>query len=224
MTQKLPIQPVDRSRFDEAVEVLCDAFFDYPVMRFIIGDIEGQDEREYLRRLTHLISFFTVARFLRDDLVLAVVEDRRFVAMANINLPGEAQLLDSRLGGGTPWTPQPIPELEEHRAALWGELGEAARERYEAYGAATADFEWPEPHFHLGMIGVLRSHTGRGLGRRLLDHLHQMSGSHPASLGVSLTTETASNVPFYRHFGYEIVGHERVGDLESWGFFRRDPG
>ena len=71
------------------------------------------------------------------------------------------------------------------------------------------------------MIGILRDQAGRGLGRALLDAIHTMSESDPDSTGVSLTTETAANVPLYEHCGYHIVGHEQILDgLETWGLFR----
>jgi hypothetical protein len=73
------------------------------------------------------------------------------------------------------------------------------------------------------MIGVRRDRAGRGLGCALLDAIHAMSERDPDSTGISLTTETAANVPFYEHCGYDIVGHEQIVDgLETWGFFRPD--
>ena len=208
MARPFRIETVDRARFDAAVEVLCEAFYDYPVMRFVIGEA-GVD---YDRRLRHLISFFTEARFQRDDLVIWVLDGSGMVAAANINLPG------SGLSSGE------ADPLEPLRAAVWSDLGAEARARYEAYGEATARFDWPEPHYHLGMIGVRRDAKGEGHGRRILDYLHDLSASDSGSRGVSLTTETELNLPLYEHFGYRIVGHERVGGIETWGLFRGDSG
>jgi GNAT superfamily N-acetyltransferase len=213
MSDRAPAEPrietVTREGFDEAVDVLSEAFFDYPVMRFVIGEA-GED---YPRRLRHLVSFFTEARFARQDLVLAVIEGGRMGAVANINLPREGPLE----------SPDGVDPLEEHRSRVWGDLGLEARARYEAYGDATARCPFPEPHYHLGMIGARRDAVGRGHARRLIDHLHAMSESDVSSRGVSLSTENPRNVPLYEHFGYRIVGHERVGEIETWGFFRADP-
>jgi len=206
MTGEFHIQPVTREGFDEAVEVLCEAFYDYPVMRFVIGEV-GDD---YSRRLQKLIAFFTEARFVRNDRVLAVRDGSRMVAAANINLPGS---------GIAPGEADP---LEPYRDRVWADLGAAARARNEAYGEATAKFIYPEPHFHLGMIGVRRDAAGDGHGRRLLDALHEISATDPDSRGVSLTTEVPRNLTLYEHFGYRRVGHETVGGIETWGFFRSD--
>jgi GNAT superfamily N-acetyltransferase len=203
------IETVARDGFEEAVDVLSEAFFDYPVMRFVIGEA-GDD---YARRLRHLVSFFTEARFARQDLVLAVVENSRMAAVASINLPRETPV---ELPGG-------VDPLEPYRQAVWDDLGSEARARYEAYGAAAEKSPFPEPHYHLGMIGAARAAAGKGYARLLLDHLHDLSADHPSSLGVSLATEKRRNITLYKHFGYKIVAHEEVGGgLETWGFFRSD--
>ena len=49
--------PADRA--EEAVAVLCDSFYDYPVMRHVIGEA-GDD---YDMRLQTLIGFFVAARY-----------------------------------------------------------------------------------------------------------------------------------------------------------------
>jgi hypothetical protein len=51
----------------ETVTVLCDAFRDYPVMRYVLGSIDGYD-----RRLRTLIDFFMSARVFRDEPVLGI--------------------------------------------------------------------------------------------------------------------------------------------------------
>lgn len=207
---QLHIVTVDERGFDEAVDVLSEAFYDYPVMRFVVGEV-GDD---YGRRLRHLVSFFTRARFVRGDLVLAVVEDDVMQAVANINLPREAPAAEA----------SSVDPLEPYRRKVWADLGNAARDRYEAYGRAADGAPFPEPHYHLGMIGARRSQKGKGHARLLLDRLHALSADHAVSRGVSLATELERNLTLYEHFGYRIVSHERVAaDLETWGFFRSNP-
>ena len=201
------IETVTRDGFEEAVDVLSDAFFDYPVMRFVIGRTGG----DYARRLRRLVAFFTEARFARQELVLAVVDRGQIAAVANINLPRREPL---------EFAPGKDP-LEPHRRSLWADLGVEARGRYQAYGAAADRNSFPAPRYHLGMIGARRDAAGQGHARRLLEHLHALSESHPESRGVSLSTENPRNVSLYQHFGYRVVSHDEVGvGLETWGFFR----
>ena len=51
-----------------------------------------------------------------------------------------------------------------------------------------------------------------------------MSREAPESQGVSLTTETPRNLPFYEHFGYRIIGRGETpdGGLVTWTLYRTD--
>jgi GNAT superfamily N-acetyltransferase len=197
---------------DQATAVLCDAFYDYPVMRYVLGPAES----DYDPRLWTLIGFFVSARIFRDEPVLGVDDDEgNLEAVALVTLPGE----------------RPSPEaLRERREAVWQELGAAERSRYEAFGAAAGRLTLEDPHHHLNMIGVRRTCAGRGLARVLLRAVHNLSHADPQSCGVTLSTETSQNLPLYAHFGYRLLGHAQVSDeLETWALFRpsssaaRDP-
>lgn len=188
-----------------ATRTLCDAFRTYPVMRFLLGEAERYEER-----LSTLIGFFVRARLLRAEPLLGIEGDGGFLAVAMVSEPG---------GPASP------PELDGIRARTWKTLGPGARSRYEAFGAACAPLlaAAPEPRLHLNMIGVRTGATGRGLGRRLLEQVHDMAARHPVSRGVTLTTEDPANFPFYERFGYERIGDATVAPgLVTRAFFRED--
>lgn len=194
---------LDVARKDEAVDVIFDAFLDYPVMRFVIGS-SGDT---YARRARLMVDFFTTARFLGEDLVMGV-EDAggALIGAANITRPGERPK---------------HPGLGPLREALWDELGSEAHARYEELVSIWQRFALDQPQYHLNMLGVRRSHQKRGAAGLLLNALHNLSERAPDSRGVSLTTEDPVNVPLYQRFGYRIVGEARVsGGLTTWGFFR----
>ena len=192
-------------RADDVVAVLCDAFHDYPVMRYVIGDAAD----DYDVRLRELLGFFVAARVLRREPMIAVSDGDQIVAVAIMTPPGQRE------------APQ---EFFERRERVWHMLGTDAQGRYDEFGVVWQLVGVTEPNLHLNMIGVRRSHTGAGLGRILLDRVHEMSEEDSSSTGVSLTTEDVRNVPLYRYFGYEAVGHQNITDgLETWGFFRPNP-
>ena len=87
------------------------------------------------------------------------------------------------------------------REAMWEIIGAAARARYEVLGDVWERQTFPGLHYYLYMLGVRRSHAGRGLGGRLLKEVHAMSLGDPLSLGVGLSTEDPTNVALYRHCG-----------------------
>ena len=110
---------VPRVRLEEAVSVLCDAFSDYPVMRYVLG----WPHDRYEAHLRKMIDFFTLTRFLNQDVVLGVEgADESLGAVANITRPGS----------------EAAPEVAGRREALWRELGADARERYEELGPVVA--------------------------------------------------------------------------------------
>jgi GNAT superfamily N-acetyltransferase len=190
----------------EVVDVLCEAFADYPVMRFVLGPRRGRYS-EHLRRLMH---FFVMARVYRREFLLGVADRGTLQGAALVSRPS---------GSVSP------PELGALREELWSELGSEARARYEAFGAALAGVSVPVPHIHLNLIGVRRAAHGKGHGRKLLEHVHALSRDDPASSGVTLNTEDEANVPLYERFDYKLVGHVEVTPgLTSWVFFRPDSG
>jgi GNAT superfamily N-acetyltransferase len=186
------------------VDVICDAFRDYPVMRYVLG--EKNPDRG--RHLQTMVNFFVMSRVLRDEPVLGVMEGAELGAAAIASFPENEE------------SPQ---ELHALREKVWEELGVAARGRYERCGEVWKPLSVDVPNVHLNVIGVRQESQGRGLGRLLLDYVHDLSRRRPASQGVTLTTEVASNVGLYEHMGYEVVGHARISpELETWSMFRPD--
>jgi GNAT superfamily N-acetyltransferase len=188
----------------QVVDVLCEAFRGYPVMRFVLGP----DRPDYDAALKTLIGFFVAARVFRQEYLLGVREGGQLAAAAIV----------SRSAG-----PPPPPDFLEVRSRVWSQLGEEAQRRYEAFGAACAPFQIGVPHLHLNMIGIRRDEQGRGLGRLLLERIHELSRTAAESHGVTLNTEVETNVPLYEHFGYREIGRETVTPgLTTWGFYRPD--
>jgi GNAT superfamily N-acetyltransferase len=197
-----PIIRVPPERINEVVEVLCDSFHDYPVMRYALEDA-GADYDHQLRALIHV---FVSGRTLRGDPILGVEDNGRLVGVATITPPGDRP---------------PPPEFTALRDSMWELLGAPARARYEALIAVWERSSVPGLHHHINMIGIAHSHHGRGLARPLLEAVHAMAEEDPQSIGVTLSTELTKNVTLYQHFGYEVKAHARVSDsLETWSFYR----
>lgn len=192
-----------RDSFGDVTAVLCDAFADYPVMRYVLGTDGG----DYSSRLTALVGFFVTARLLRSDVILGAFDGPELTGVAMVTLPE---------------TTSP-PALDAAREELWTALGREARARYDAFSRGTATFATGVPHLHLDMLGVRAQYQGRGIARRLLDRVHSLSRERPGSQGVTLTTEYPANLTMYGHFGYRLTGHARIApQLESWGMLRPD--
>lgn len=196
----MTLREQDASR---VVDVLCDAFFDYPVMRYVLGDIAG-----YSERLQTLIHFFVQNRFKKNELVLGIHGSNALDGVALVSYPGN---------------PTRSAELDALREETWQTLGADARGRYETFGSATTHVESPGPHIHLNMIGVRSTAQGTGVGRLLLDAVHAHSVHQSDSAGVTLSTENPQNLSLYKHFGYTILGEGAVADaFTTWELYRAD--
>jgi GNAT superfamily N-acetyltransferase len=186
----------------EVADVLCEAFYNYPVMKYVL-----KEKKDYDDRLRKMVTFFVTARALRNEPLLGIYNsENRLVAAATVTLPGEI--------------PSP-PELFELRDKLWEEIGAEEKARYENYGNVAFGLLPKEPHHHLNMIGVRNIYQGKGFARQLINEVEKLVSEHPFSTGVSLNTEVESNVNFYLHLGFELLGKAVVDkEIVTWGFFK----
>jgi ribosomal protein S18 acetylase RimI-like enzyme len=197
-----PVLLDGRATADEVVRVVCEAFVDYPVMRYILGD-----RADYDARLRTLIGLFHGARVLQDDPILGISESDELVGAAVCTLPGGV----------------PPPEVDLLRERTWAALGSDARARYDDCVRAWESTGVDEPNIHVNMLAVVPDQQGRGLARALLEMVHAMSRERADSRGVTLSTESERNVALYRHMGYRVVGQATIAPgLETWDFFRAD--
>ena len=198
--QLIELSPADASI---VAEVLVDAFYDYPVMQYVLDEAAPG----YDRRLRALIGLFVAHRALKNDPMAGVLEDGEMVAAITMSHP---------IGATNP------AAFTALREAVWEMLGADAKARYDSCVAAWEPVAPSVPQLHINMLGVRRTHQRRGVARPLLEHAHLLASRNAALRGVSLTTELPANVHLYQHFGYEVFGEAAITPaLRTWGMFRR---
>lgn len=196
----LEVARVPRAQSAEVVDVLCEAFRDYPVMRYVLGH-----DGNYDGRLRRMIDLFVAARTLLDDVVFGISDEMGLVAVATTSDPARPA----------------HPDFAARRDAVWGALGPAAAERYQNCVRAWESMASAVPQLHVNMLGVRSAYRTFGLGGRLLKAVHALADTVPQCQGVSLTTETPRNVKFYQGHGYQVIGNAPISsELESWSFMR----
>lgn len=199
---QITIQRLNEPDIPQILDVFSDAFHDYPVMKMVIGNA-GE---EYDDRLRLLIKLFVMKRFMRQGPILGIKSDGVLVACVTVTSP-----YDKADNG----------ELKELERSIWNELGRDAQYRYKTLCDLWKNFNVDRPHYHINMIGVRSSYIGQGLGSQLIEAVHQISDNDPDSRGVTLTTEDASNLPFYQNHGYHVEAYFVFSEaLETWCFFR----
>jgi GNAT superfamily N-acetyltransferase len=196
----MSLHDLDRGHKDAAVDVLCAAFRDYPVPRYVIG--EG--DPEYDDKLWELIGFFVEGRLMRDVPLIGVYDAEELLGVAVVSPPLEI----------------PAPrELAESHARVERRLGQDAMARFDRYNEACEATDPGHVAHYLGMIGVRPDAQGRGLGRQLIDAVKDRARSDPGSTGVTLNTECETNLPFYEKMGFIKGSEADVGPLHTWSFY-----
>jgi len=198
----MEVSNLSLEKITEVTNVLCEAFYNYPVMKYVLGE-----KQDYDTRLRKAVTFFVSARALRKEPLLDIYNsENKLVAAATVTLPGEIPL---------------PPELFNLRDELWAEVGSEEKARYENYGNVAFGLLPKEPHHHLNMIGVRNAYQGKGLARQLINKVEELVSAHPTSAGLSLNTEVEANVKFYLHLGFELLGEANVDkNIVTWGFFK----
>ena len=110
MTERCEVPALERltaARGADIVSVFCDAFRDYPVMRYITGPLG-----DYGARLHHLINFFVGRRVQQGGPLFGIVRNGRLLAAAAMTLPNE---------------PMMPPGAAALRDETWRQLGDDAR-------------------------------------------------------------------------------------------------
>ena len=69
------------------------------------------------------------------------------------------------------------------------------------------------------MIGIRPDAQGRGIRRQLLEAVKDRARSHPESTGITLNTESKSNLPFYEKAGFLKGSEADLGPLHTWSFY-----
>jgi len=199
----LKVEKLNRTDKQEAVRVLTSAFYEYPVMRYVLKSA-GEKYENYLKAL---IGFFCESRLTRNFPLLGLRHNDRLVTAAGINEPE--------------YKPR-SPKLNKVYSELTNTIGEDAIARLESYEKKSEPKDLDVPHYFLGIIGVEKTYQGKGYAKRIIEEVQRMSENHTASKGVYLCTESPPNVPFYEHLGYRVISEADVGEIHTWAMFREN--
>jgi ribosomal protein S18 acetylase RimI-like enzyme len=119
------------------------------------------------------------------------------------------------------WVPPGRPEVDVERPPI--EHSEHRLAKFEALRVAFAEHTPAEPHWYLNMLATHPDWQRQGLGAALMTQAFAIADEQ--GLPCYLETETADNVAYYRHHGFEVrsewdlaTAHERGPHL--WGMLR----
>lgn len=191
---------LERPHKYKAVRVLCEAFHNYPVVRYIVGNTEA----EYDGKLEELVGFFVEARLARNIPLIGLEDGKELVGIAVVSPPVEA----------------PMPrEFKDYYARVERRLGVEAMERLQRYNQACEVTDPGKLAHYLGMVGILPRLQRRGLGLQMIGAVKELARSRPESSGIVLNTEIETNLPFYEKLGFQKVSEADAGPVHTWSFY-----
>ena len=198
---KITITPLDTKDTEKAIEILFAAFEQDPLMRYFFGN-------EYQNLAKHLMQYICNLTAISDSLLWGAFIEGELKGVAMIT---PAEIVERNK--------QEIAQIEEQLAVAVG----AAIARIERYLQVKEANKPKQPHFYLDVLGVSPESQGQGVGKALIEKLHQMSEESTQSCGVALDTENERNLDFYCGLGYSVSTTTDLDEVKIWSMFRPDP-
>jgi ribosomal protein S18 acetylase RimI-like enzyme len=93
---------------------------------------------------------------------------------------------------------------------------------FNRYMRFTTSVRPKQPHYYLVFIGVAPVAQGRGIGRAILEEIHEKVEADPESLGIGLDTENEANVAYYEKIGYKLVETRTIDQVTVYAMFREN--
>ena len=184
---------------DAIAASLADAFFDDPVMSWILTD-----ETSRIRRLSGLFGVLLRGHYLELGTVWTT--------------PARA--------GAALWAPPgraiiPGPTVLRHSPSLLRALGRQALLALRAL-SHVEQLHPKEPHWYLGVLGTRRAEQGKGVGSALLEPALRRCDEE--GVPAYLESSKESNIAFYGRHGFEVTGEIELprGGPTVWPMWR-DP-
>lgn len=81
------------------------------------------------------------------------------------------------------------------------------------YDAITLKQRPREAHYYLTMIAVSSEKQGQGLGKKLINNIHQLVTDNLNVPIICLDTENDKNIPYYEHLGYKLINQIEVSNF-----------
>ena len=178
---------MQKDEIGEAARVLSEAMLDNPLHVTVLGG-NGEAQRREIETM------FTGMLQNAPEIVYLAREAERIVGVMRMK----------SCAGFKPFE-EPNPTSDEHDTDWRKQVWQAAWARNEPKGQ----------HWHLGPVGVLPGHQGRGIGTLFMERFCTEVDACGAE--AYLETDLLKNVRFYEKFGFKVVAESDIlGEMSRY--------
>ena len=197
-----PTIAITKDNREEAVKVLLRAFEDDPVINYFI---EAYDNN-YLIGARKIFEYQCLMYIEMGLPIFGTVQNSHLTGVVCLALPEKKERPDS---------------LVEADKEFEISMGPEFFSRIKRYMNLSKKYSPEGSHHYLSALGVHPDYQGKGFGRILLDEVYRITESYQVSRGIYLETAKMKNVEMYEHFGYKLLGTEKLdGIVDLWYMFR----
>ena len=205
-TSPVTIVPLEEENLLEAARVLAEAF---ATEAFTDATFDVRDDRVE-DALERVVEIRLRAHLEASQPVFVAMTDGAVVGVAVVDRPG---FTTSRLRILQLLAPHPLTVVRLLRRIDWAGSYHVGR-------TVTPPDVLPPAHYTLEAIGVDPVAQGAGVGRSLLEAVHNLVECDIGASGSYLVTADEPNRCLYERFGYETVATKRANDLTAYHMFR----
>ncbi len=180
--------------------MLYHAYEREPTFRYIFN----HGKPGYRQRVRATIREEIEMYFDREHDVIGVALGDRLVGVAFIGHPGARLDVSVRLG----W-----------QARMMLSAGINSTRRFVKYQHDVQEFVPPGTVYTLPLIGIEPEFQHHGLGRLLMDAVHEIVAEEPDSKGLLVDTSSV-HLHFFQSMGYQEIGRVPIGEFEEIILFR----
>lgn len=197
----ITIRILEAKETRSAADILAQGMRDNPLHIRALGEIPETRERA----LAGVFRAFLFMEATQKGRVLGAFKENVLVGVWGMMRPGSCQL-------------SPVEKLALLPKLLCN-CGFGGTGRLLAQFGNWTKHDPPDPHWHLGPVGIQRELQGQGIGSLLMNEFCKIVDAE--KLPAWLETDKAINVTFYRKHGFEVVTEDVVNGVPNWFMNRK---
>lgn len=206
ITERVEVVRLDRSISRAARSLLYNCYRNEPLYQYLLE----ANRPGYKQRIRATIRELIKLHFDRKEVVLGIIEKERDRLIGIVFVSGVELKMD-------------ISDQMMWRLKMFLTTGYECTRKTINYINDVQNAIPSHHHRMITLIGIHPEYQKQGLGRMMMEAVHNMTCEEPDSMGLFIDTGNSRYKEFFKSLGYESHRSVNVGDVEEAIFFRPNP-